>query len=48
VAGLFVGVVVGMIGMGGGAMTPVPVFFFGVQPLAAVSSDIVASCVAAA
>jgi uncharacterized membrane protein YfcA len=44
VAGLVVGVVVGMTGMGGGAlMTPVLVFFFGVQPLAAVSSDIVAS-----
>src|SRR3954453_16146458 len=44
VAGLLVGVVVGLTGMGGGAlMTPVLVFFFGVQPLAAVSSDIVAS-----
>jgi uncharacterized protein len=45
-AGLFVGVVVGLTGMGGGAlMTPVLVFFFGVQPLAAVSSDLVASAV---
>jgi uncharacterized membrane protein YfcA len=44
VAGLVVGVVVGLTGMGGGAlMTPVLVFVFGVQPLAAVSSDIVAS-----
>jgi uncharacterized protein len=44
VAGLIVGIVVGMTGMGGGAlMTPVLVFFFGVQPLAAVSSDVVAS-----
>src|SRR4051795_41516 len=44
VAGLLVGVVVGLTGMGGGAlMTPVLVFFFGVQPLAAVSSDVVAS-----
>src|SRR3954451_18467825 len=44
VAGLLVGVVVGMTGMGGGAlMTPVLVFFFGVPPLAAVSSDVVAS-----
>src|SRR3954468_20221885 len=44
VAGLLVGVVVGLTGMGGGAlMTPVLVFFYGVQPLAAVSSDIVAS-----
>src|SRR3954469_9745761 len=44
VAGLLVGVVVGLTGMGGGAlMTPVLVFFFGVSPLAAVSSDVVAS-----
>ena len=44
VAGLLVGVVVGLTGMGGGAlMTPVLVFFFGVTPLAAVSSDVVAS-----
>ncbi len=45
-AGLVVGAVVGMTGMGGGAlMTPVLVLFFGVQPLAAVSSDLVASAV---
>jgi uncharacterized protein len=38
--------VVGLTGMGGGAlMTPVLVFFFGVPPLAAVSSDLVASAV---
>ncbi len=44
VAGLFVGVVVGLTGMGGGALlTPILVFFFGVSPLAAVSSDVVAS-----
>ncbi|MCW2675109.1 MAG: putative rane transporter protein [Modestobacter sp.] len=44
VAGLVVGVVVGLTGMGGGAlMTPILVFFFGVPPLAAVSSDVVAS-----
>jgi uncharacterized protein len=44
VAGLLVGIVVGLTGMGGGAlMTPILVFFFGVQPLAAVSSDVVAS-----
>jgi uncharacterized membrane protein YfcA len=44
VAGLLVGTVVGLTGMGGGAlMTPVLVFFFGVSPLAAVSSDVVAS-----
>jgi uncharacterized protein len=45
-AGLFVGVVVGLTGMGGGAlMTPLLVLFFGVPPLAAVSSDLVASAV---
>jgi uncharacterized membrane protein YfcA len=44
VAGLLVGVVVGLTGMGGGAlMTPILVFFFGSPPLAAVSSDVVAS-----
>ena len=43
---LFVGVVVGLTGMGGGAlMTPMLVLFFGVSPLAAVSSDLVASAV---
>ncbi len=43
-AGLFVGFVVGLTGMGGGAlMTPVLVLLFGIQPLAAVSSDLVAS-----
>ena len=44
--GAFVGFVVGLTGMGGGAlMTPMLVLFFGVQPLAAVSSDLVASAV---
>ena len=44
IAGLFVGVLVGLTGMGGGAlMTPVLVLVFGVQPLAAVSSDLVVS-----
>jgi uncharacterized protein len=44
VAGLFVGLIVGVTGMGGGAlMTPVLVLLFGVEPLAAVSSDLVAS-----
>lgn len=44
VAGLIVGFVVGLTGMGGGAlMTPILVLIFGVQPLAAVSSDLVAS-----
>src|SRR5438067_7925482 len=42
--GLIVGLVVGLTGMGGGAlMTPILVLVFGVQPLAAVSSDLVAS-----
>lgn len=46
VAGLLVGFVVGLTGMGGGAlMTPILVLLFGVDPLAAVSSDIVASVV---
>lgn len=45
-AGLFVGLVVGLTGMGGGAlMTPLLVLLFNVQPLAAVSSDLVASMV---
>ncbi len=43
-AGLIVGFVVGLTGMGGGAlMTPMLVLLFGIQPLAAVSSDLVAS-----
>jgi uncharacterized membrane protein YfcA len=43
---LVVGVCVGLTGMGGGAlMTPMLVLFFGVAPLAAVSSDLVASAV---
>jgi uncharacterized membrane protein YfcA len=45
-AGLGVGIVVGLTGMGGGAlMTPVLVLFFGIPPLTAVSSDLVASAV---
>lgn len=41
-----IGIVVGLTGMGGGAlMTPVLVLFFGIQPLAAVSSDLVAAAV---
>jgi uncharacterized membrane protein YfcA len=45
-AGLIVGVVVGLTGMGGGAlMTPILVLGFGIQPLAAVSSDLVAAVV---
>jgi uncharacterized membrane protein YfcA len=43
-AGLFVGFTVGLTGMGGGAlMTPLLVLLFKVQPLAAVSSDLVAA-----
>jgi uncharacterized membrane protein YfcA len=45
-AGFIVGIVVGLTGMGGGAlMTPVLVLGFGVEPLAAVSSDLVAAVV---
>jgi uncharacterized membrane protein YfcA len=45
-AGLGVGIVVGLTGMGGGAlMTPLLVLVFGVPPLAAVSSDLAASAV---
>jgi len=44
IAGLVVGFGVGITGMGGGAlMTPILVILFKVQPLAAVSSDLVAS-----
>ncbi|MEU7899050.1 sulfite exporter TauE/SafE family protein [Nonomuraea sp. NPDC049152] len=47
VAGSFlVAIVVGLTGMGGGAlMTPMMMLFFNVPPLAAVSSDLVASAV---
>jgi uncharacterized membrane protein YfcA len=45
-AGLIVGFVVGLTGMGGGAlMTPILVIGFGIEPLAAVSSDLVAAVV---
>src|SRR5947209_8275939 len=45
-SGVGVGVVVGLIGMGGGAlMTPILVLLFGVPPVAAVSSDLAASAV---
>ena len=41
-----IGIVVGLTGMGGGAlMTPVLVMFFNVPPLTAVSSDLMASAV---
>ncbi|HEY1914782.1 MAG TPA: sulfite exporter TauE/SafE family protein [Streptosporangiaceae bacterium] len=46
VAGLIVGLLVGMTGAGGGAlMTPILILLFGVTPSAAVSSDIVASAI---
>src|SRR5947207_2986837 len=45
-AGLIVGFTVGLTGMGGGAlMTPILVLVFKIQPLAAVSSDLVAAVV---
>src|SRR6185369_11564393 len=45
-AGLLVGFVVGLTGMGGGAlMTPLLVLLFKIEPLTAVSSDIVASMI---
>ncbi|WFE30344.1 sulfite exporter TauE/SafE family protein [Solwaraspora sp. WMMD791] len=45
-AGCGIGIIVGLTGMGGGAlMTPMLVIFFGVPPLAAVSSDLVVSAV---
>src|SRR5689334_7674551 len=45
-AGLIVGFAVGLTGMGSGAlMTPVLVLLFKIQPLAAVSSDLVASLI---
>jgi len=44
--GLAVGIVVGLTGMGGGAlMTPMLVFFFRVDPLVAITSDLVVSLV---
>jgi uncharacterized protein len=46
VAGLMVGLLVGLIGMGGGALlTPLLVLFFRVAPLAAISSDLITSLV---
>ncbi len=46
IASFVIGIVVGLTGMGGGAlMTPVLVLFFDVLPLTAVSSDLVASAV---
>jgi uncharacterized membrane protein YfcA len=46
VAGLVVGVLIGMTGVGGGAlMTPILILLFGVTPSSAVSSDIVATAI---
>jgi uncharacterized protein len=46
IASFVIGIVVGLTGMGGGAlMTPVLVLFFNIAPLTAVSSDLVASAV---
>ncbi len=46
VAGLVVGLLVGLTGMGGGALlTPLLVLFFRVTPLAAISSDLMTSLV---
>jgi len=45
-AGCAIGIIVGLTGMGGGAlMTPMLVIFFGIPPLAAVSSDLVVSAI---
>ncbi|MGD9995824.1 MAG: sulfite exporter TauE/SafE family protein [Ilumatobacteraceae bacterium] len=45
-AGLIVGFVIGLTGMGGGAlMTPILVLLFGVSPASAVSADVVTSLV---
>ncbi len=45
-AGVVVGFMVGLTGMGGGALlTPILVLVFGIDPLAAVSSDLVAAVV---
>lgn len=45
-AALVIGIIVGLTGMGGGAlMTPVLVLFFHIAPLAAVSSDLVSAAV---
>lgn len=44
IAGVVVGFVVGLTGMGGGAlMTPLLILFFGIDPVTAVSSDLIVS-----
>jgi uncharacterized protein len=46
IAGVIVGLLVGMTGAGGGAlMTPILILMFGITPSSAVSSDIVASAI---
>jgi len=41
ISGLFVGLLVGLTGVGGGAlMTPILIFFFGIPPLIAVGTDL--------
>ena len=44
-AGFFVGVVVGLTGMGGGALMTPALIFLGVNPAAAVANDLVAASV---
>jgi uncharacterized membrane protein YfcA len=44
-AGFFVGLVVGLTGVGGGSlMTPILIFFFGVKPQLAVGTDLLFAC----
>lgn len=46
IAGLAVGVLVGMTGMGGGSlMTPMLIFLFGVRPVVAVGTDLAATAI---
>lgn len=46
VAGLAVGLLVGMTGMGGGSlMTPILIFVFGVRPIIAVGTDLAATAI---
>jgi uncharacterized membrane protein YfcA len=40
-AGFFVGLIVGLTGVGGGSlMTPILIFFFGIKPYLAVGTDL--------
>ena len=44
IAGFFVGMMIGLTGMGGGSLiTPVMIFIFGIQPVFAVGTDLVLS-----